>query len=486
MEKGMKILFATFEAEPFAKTGGLGDVCGSLPKALNKAGCDARVILPKFSTIPEPFKNDMRHVADFYVDLVWRKQYCGFETLTYGGVTFYFIDNEYYFERCDLYGYEDDGERAAFFSKAVLACLPHMTGFFPDIIHCHDWQTALIPIYLRELYRMKTGYGEIKTVFTIHNLKFQGIFPRHDLGDVLGLEHVAAASDQLTQYDTINYLRGGLNYSDRLTTVSPSYAREICTEYYGEKVQDILVRRCGVLSGILNGIDTEKFDPAAGADICEAYDSLSLEKKSKNKLSLQKELGLNADPDIPLAVIISRLTEQKGLDLVLGVLDEILREKLQLAVLGVGDRIYEAALKHFESKYQKQMAVRLVFDEGLSKRFYAGADMIMIPSKFEPCGLTQMIAMRYGTLPIVRETGGLRDSVVPYNKNTGEGNGFGFVNFNAHELLFTVQAAVRLYEDDRKAWNSLAVHAMREDFTWDASAKKYIALYESLLKASRG
>ncbi len=240
------------------------------------------------------------------------------------------------------------------------------------------------------------------------------------------------------------------------------------------------------MSGILNGIDTEKFDPADGADIREAYDSLSLEKKSKNKLSLQEELGLNVDSDIPLAVIISRLTEQKGLDLVLNVLDEMLREKLQLAVLGVGDRIYEAALKHFESKYQKQMAVRLVFDEGLSKRFYAGADMIMSPSKFEPCGLTQMIAMRYGTLPIVRETGGLRDSVVPYNKNTGEGNGFGFVNFNAHELLFTVQAAVRLYEDDRKTWDSLAVHAMREDFTWDASAKKYIALYESLLKSSRG
>lgn len=482
MKAKTKVLFAAFEAEPFVKTGGLGDVCGSLPGALNKAGANARVILPKHQAIPERFKKKMTHVADFRIRLAWRDKYCGLESLTYHGVKFYFIDNEDYFKRDRLYGYNDDGERVAFFSKAVLECLPYIPDFMPQIIHCHDWHSALIPVYLRELFREREGYGDIKTVFTIHNLKFQGVFPMYDLGDVVGLEGYPAAADQLRQFDTINYMRGALNYSDRLTTVSPSYAGEITTDFYGERTQDILLRRHSVLSGILNGIDNTKHDPATDKDIYELFDAASLCGKSANKKQLQAELGLMDDPGTPLVVIISRLTEQKGLDLVVRVLDELLNIPVQLAVLGVGDKKYEDAFRHSASKYPGRMAAHLIFDEGLSKKFYAGADMILIPSLFEPCGLTQMIAMRYGTLPIVRETGGLQDSVRPYNQFTGEGNGFSFNNFNAHELLDTVQAAAGLYRDDRPAWEKLIQTAMAEDFSWNASAAKYMDLYNDLLK----
>jgi starch synthase len=482
MDDQIKVLFAAFEAEPFAKTGGLGDVCGSLPGALGGAGGDARVILPKYKTIPQEFKDRMTHVADFRMKLAWRDKYCGLEMLEHDGVTFYFVDNEDYFARERLYGYDDDGERVAFFSKAVLECLPYMTDFFPDVLHCHDWHAALIPVYLRELFLKKEGYSGIKTVFTIHNLKFQGVFPTYTLGDVLGLDGIPATADQLGQFGAINYMRGGLNYSDRLTTVSPTYADEIATDFYGERAQDILRRRRSVLSGILNGIDCSKYDPASEADIYEAFDAESLGRKAQNKKCLQAELGLEETDRLPLAVIISRLTEQKGLDLVTAVLDELAGIPVQLAVLGVGDKKYEDAFTLGASKHHGRIAAHLVFDEHLSRKFYAGADLILIPSLFEPCGLTQMIAMRYGTLPVVRETGGLKDSVTPYNEFTGEGNGFGFMNFNAHELLDAVRRAATLYRDDKTAWEQLMQSAMSADFSWNASAEKYMALYRGLLK----
>ena len=486
MDYQVNVLFAAFEAEPFAKTGGLGDVCGSLPGALTAAGADARVILPKFSTIPKEFRDKMTHVADFRLRLVWRDKYCGLETLEHGGVTFYFVDNEDYFKRDRIYGYDDDGERVAFFSKAVLECLPYMAGFSPDILHCHDWHASLIPVFLREHYREKPGYTGIKTVFTIHNLKFQGIFSMSYLGDMLGLHETPAAVEQLVQFDTVNYLRGALNYSDRLTTVSPTYADEITGEFYGERAQDILCRRRNVLSGILNGIDSAKYDPSAGTDIYAAFDQASPGGKAENKARLQAELGLTETPEVPLAVIISRLTEQKGLDLVTAVLDELVNLPVQLAVLGVGDRKYEDAFRHFAGKYPGRLAACLVFDEPMSKKLYAGADMILIPSLFEPCGLTQMIAMRYGTLPVVRETGGLRDSVTPYNEFTGEGNGFSFTNFNAHELLDTVRRAAQVYRENPEAWEKMKMTAMGTDFSWNASAEKYMALYRDMLSQAAG
>ncbi len=476
------ILFATFEAEPFAKTGGLGDVCGSLPAALNNVGCQTRVIMPKFKTIPLTFKESMQHVADFHVNLAWRNQYSGIEILTFQNVIFYFIDNEYYFDRDKLYGYDDDGERIAYFSKAVMECLRYLPDFFPHVIHCHDWHASLIPVYLREMFLADEKYHNIKTVFTIHNLKFQGIFPGYFLGDVLGLHEHPEAVRQLTQYSNINYMRGGLNYSDILTTVSPTYAEEICTEAFGEHTQDILIRRRQALFGILNGIDNKKFDPASDQNIYRTYNTESYEKKLENKKCLQAELGLAVQPDVPLIIIVSRLTEQKGLDLVTRIFEELVQEQLQIAILGVGEKKFEDTFLYFADKYPNKVAVKLVFDEGLSKKFYAGADMILIPSLFEPCGLTQMIAMRYGTLPVVRDTGGLKDSVKPYNQYTGEGNGFSFRNFNAHELLATVRMAVGLYYDNRPSWNTLLKAAMSENFSWDTSAEKYSALYQNLLK----
>ncbi|SHI13480.1 starch synthase [Sporobacter termitidis DSM 10068] len=483
MADQLKVLFAAFEAEPFAKTGGLGDVCGSLPGALQKAGVDARVILPKFGTIPQEYRAAMTPVADFRVRLAWRDQYCGLETLTHRGVVFYFVDNEYYFKRDRLYGYDDDGERVAFFSKAVLECLAHMPGFFPRVLHCHDWHAALVPVYLRELYGGADKYRDIKTVFTIHNLKFQGVFSRFYLGDVLGLDGYPAAADQLAQFDAINYMRGGLNYADAITTVSPAYAEEIRTDFYGERAQDILNRRRNVLTGILNGIDSSAYDPAADTALYALYTADDLSGKAENKKRLQAELGLEVRDDTPLAILVSRLTEQKGLDLVVRILDELPGENMQLAVLGVGDKKYEDAFSHFAGKYPGKVAARLAFDERLSRKFYAGGDMILIPSLFEPCGLTQMIAMRYGTLPIVRETGGLKDSVTPYNQFTGAGTGFSFKNFNAHELLDTVRRAIQVYSGDRPAWERLMKNAMAADFSWNASAEKYTALYRGLLKA---
>ncbi len=478
----IKVLFAISEADPFIKTGGLGDVGGSLPKALVKAGAEVTIILPKFSSISEGFRNEMKYIGSVNVPLSWRNQYCGLFKLVHDEVNYYFLDNEYYFNRASMYGEYDDAERMAFFSKAVLEVMPLLEEGFPDVIHCHDWHTAMVNVFLREDYNHLDNYNKIKTVFTIHNLKFQGVFPDCVMGDILGL-HDKESSHQLKYNDAVNFMQGALLYSDRLTTVSPTYSEEIKNSYFGEGMQGIFNERSSVLSGILNGIDTSIYNPQKDSYIEANFGITSLDKKAENKLALQKELGLPQNESIPLITMITRLTDQKGMDLVVHILDELLyNNKVQVAILGTGFEKFENDLKFFEGKYPEQMSAQIKFDTPLSHRMYAGADMLLMPSSFEPCGLSQMIAMGYGTLPIVRETGGLKDSVIPFNKDTGEGNGFSFANYNAHELLFTIQTALALYNNDKKIWTKLQKSAMRADFKWDLSAEKYMDIYRSLIR----
>ena len=479
--KKPKVLFAVFEAVPFVKTGGLGDVGGSLPPALCRAGAEVRVILPKFASIPQEYRDAMTHVTDFYLYLGWRRQYCGIEMLERDGVVWYFVDNEYYFGREAPYGYYDDGERVAYFAKAVCECIQYL-DFLPDVLHCNDWHTALSPVFLREMYREVPGYDRVRTVFTVHNLKFQGMFDGFMLGDVLGLHDCKNARDQLMQGDAVNFMRGALNYSDRITTVSPTYAEEVCTDRYGEGLCDVFDRRKDILSGILNGIDTRSYNPRTDPALYARYGASAPEKKRVNKLRLQAELGLEQDGDIPMIGLVSRLTDQKGLDLVSRVLHEVLAERVQLVVLGVGQREHEDMFRYFADSYPEKVSANICFDEGLSRKIYAAADLVLVPSQFEPCGLTQMIAMRYGTLPVVRETGGLKDSVIPYNEYTGEGNGFSFANYSDRELLDAIRRALALYRDDRAAWDGLVKHAFGADFSWRKPARQYLALYRGLLE----
>jgi len=476
-----KILFCSFEATPFVKTGGLGDVAGSLPRALNDIGANTRLIMPKLGAIAPEYTAKMRHLTDFYVTLGWRQQYCGIETLRLGGVTCYFIDNEYYFKRDKAYGYYDDAERVAFFSKAIIEALPHLKNFFPDVLHLNDWHTAMAPVYLKTLYASDERYSKLKTVFTIHNLRFQGQYDPYITGDVLGLSYKEAEYNGLFRDNCLNMMQGALVSSDLISTVSPTYAEEICTRQYGERMEDVFISRRDRLWGILNGIDTKTFDPMKDKCLPHHYSAEKMEGKAANKAALQAELGLARSADTPLAVLISRLTDQKGLDLVLHVAEEMLQTGMQFAILGTGDPKYEQAFDAMARRHPGQMAVVLKFDEPLSHRMYAGGDMVFVPSAFEPCGLTQLYGLRYGTLPVVRETGGLKDSVQPYNKYTGEGTGFSFANYNAHELLYTVQAAVALYRDNRPAWDKLVKNAMAQDFTWSASAEKYMEMYKQLL-----
>lgn len=480
IKKPTQILFASFEADPFIKTGGLGDVAGSLPAYIGCAGYDIRVILPNLSTIPEKFRAKMEPVGCFEVTLGWRRQYCGLLSLKHKGVFYYFIDNEYYFRRDNIYGEYDDGERIAFFSKAVLESIMHMDDFDPDIIHCNDWHTALTPVYLREKYFHIPGFAKIKTVFTIHNLKFQGIFPGSILGDVLGL-HDCPAAGQLMYGDCVNFMQGAVRYSDRLTTVSPTYAEEICTPYYGEGMDWLFRERRSILSGILNGIDYKKYDPKTDKAAYEPFDSETLDIKAHNKIKLQAELGLPENADIPMLIVVSRLTEQKGFDLLTYILPELTRRDLQLVILGIGLPRYEEAFRWYASAYPDRVSACMVFDDFLSRRLYACGDLLLMPSQFEPCGLAQMMSMRYGTLPLVRETGGLRDSVVPYNKYTGGGSGFSFTNFNAHEFLSVIDDALDVYKDDPDGWRVMQKTAMNTDFSWRSSAVKYRALYNELL-----
>ena len=477
--KKMQIVFASAECAPFVKTGGLGDVAGSLPAALVRAGAEVIVMVPKYATIKDEYKAQMEHFTDFYVSLSWRNEYCGLEKLEHDGVTYMFVDNEHYFARDYPYGFFDDGERFAFFSKAITESLQHLPeGFECDILHCNDWQTALAPVFLREFYQGLPLYDRVKTVFSIHNVAFQGQFSDTVMEDILGMAHIPAAATQLRcDACSINYMLGALHYADAITTVSPTYAGEIQTPEFGEGLDGVLRERSYALQGILNGIDVVGFDPATDKRIAANYTVDDRAGKAVCKAKLQEELGLEIRDDRPLMVMVTRLTRQKGMDLVMYALDRILSGGVQVAVLGTGDRDYEDGLRYFQGKYPGTMAARIEFDPALSQRMYAAADMFLMPSKFEPCGLSQIIAMRYGTLPIVRETGGLKDTVQPYNEFTGEGTGFSFSHFNGDEMGDAVFRAARLFWDNRKAWDQLVTQAMSQDFSWTRSADKYLDLY---------
>jgi starch synthase len=476
----MKLVFVTAEADPFVKTGGLGEVMGSLPAFLHKQGVDVRVIMPKYSTIAEHFQGEFMHLAHFDVPVAWRKQYCGLDEMVYQGVHYYFIDNEYYFSRPRIYGEYDDAERFAFFSRAALESLIHIPGFKPDIIHCQDWQTALIPLMLKAFYSQEPLYYPIKTIFTIHNLKYQGIFPKEVLDDIVGLGMEYFTENTLEFHGAVNFMKAALLYSDRITTVSPTYAEEIKNPYYGEKLDGLLRKRSEFLMGILNGIDYEVYDPMKDPYLVMPYSNFPLAKE-ENKKHLQSIFGLPVRGDRAVLGMVSRLVDQKGVDLLAHVMEDVLELDVQMVILGTGEHRYEEMLRYFASKYPEKLAIKLEFSDKLAHEIYGGADMLLMPSRFEPCGISQMIAMRYGTVPIVRETGGLKDTIMPYNEMTGVGNGFNFVNYNAHELLFAVQRAVGIYQEDKLVWDNIRQNALKGDFSWDRSANAYIEIYESLL-----
>ena len=477
----MRVLFAASEAVPFVKTGGLGDVAGSLPRALNAAGADVSVILPKYGSIPQEYQDQMRHVAEFYVPLAWRNGYCGIEKLTYKGVTFYFVDNEAYFKRDGIYGYFDDGERYAFFSKAICEAIQNVPELQVDVLQCNDWQTAMAPVFLREFYQGSWACRNVKTIFTVHNVKFQGQFSDKVLQDILGLaDNPTAASQLYVDRDSINYMKGALLYSDLITTVSPSYASELQMPFYGEGMDAIFRRRSNALRGILNGIDVDTWNPATDPLISHRYAVDDMGPKAQDKAELQRELGLAEDPTRPLVVMIGRLTNQKGLGLVRYAMNRLMDRGVQVAILGTGDKDQEDAFKYFDWTYGDRMAARIAFDNALSHRMYAGGDILLMPSEFEPCGLSQMIAMRYGTLPVVRETGGLQDSVAPYNKFTGEGTGFRFANMNADEMADCLLGACEVFWTDHDAWAKLQRQAMETDFSWDRAADEYLGIYHDL------
>lgn len=479
----MKILFAVSECLPFIKSGGLADVAGSLPKELVNLGTDVRVIVPNYGTIPQHYKKEMRKIADFTVKVGWRNQYCGILELRLNGVTYYFVDNEYYFKREGLYGYYDDGERFAFFNRAVLEAIAHV-GFFPDVIHCHDWHTGMIPFLQRIEYNQKPGYEFIRTVFTIHNLQFQGIFPKDTLEDLLGISTQYFNKEQLEFFGNINFMKAGLVSADMITTVSSTYLEEIQTEYFGENLDGLLRKRKSDLKGILNGIDDQFYNPATDPYLYRNYKSTSLSLKKKNKQYIQQSLCLVEDTDIPLVVMITRLTKQKGLDLVKAVFHEMMAEKIQMVVLGTGDLEFEWFFRDMAYQYPDQVRVKIGFNEEFAHQLYAASDMFLMPSKFEPCGLGQMIAMRYGSIPVVRETGGLNDTVKAYDEWSDTGNGFSFTNFNAHDMLYTIRHALSFYHYKNPTWRKLVRTAMNKDFSWAQSAFQYNRLYSELISRS--
>jgi starch synthase len=475
----LKVLFVASEAAPFAKTGGLGDVIGSLPKALKKQGLDVRVIIPKYSAIAGEFAAQMVERAVLTVPVGWRRQYCGVFELEYQGITWYFVDNEYYFKRDGLYGHYDEAERFAYFCRSVLKALPQL-DFMPDIIHCHDWQTGPLAAMLKQQYLVRDAYSAVKTVFTIHNLMYQGIFPGDILGDLLGLPASMFTADGLEFYGQVNFLKGGLAFSDALTTVSRSYAQEIQQPYFGEKLDGFLARRQADIRGIVNGIDYELYNPACDPDIYTNYTWRGTTKRLENKLRLQAELGLPAGLDIPLIGIVSRLVSSKGLDLVAHIMEELLAQNVQLAVLGTGEARFEHMFRDAAWRYPDKVSANITFSDTLAHKIYAGSDLFLMPSRFEPCGIGQLIALRYGSIPVVREVGGLKDTVASYNPAAGTGNGFSFFNYNAHEMLSVIEEAIALYRD-RSQWVKLVKNAMRGDYSWQQSATEYRLLYESLV-----
>ncbi|EHB64608.1 glycogen synthase GlgA [Paenibacillus lactis] len=475
----MKLLYAASECGPFIKTGGLADVIAALPKALRSLGTDIRVVLPKYKDIPGEYRERMTHLGETRVQVGWRQQYCGIESLVEDGVTIYFIDNEYYFGRDGIYGYMDDGERFAYFNRAVLDMLP-VIDYQPDVLHCHDWHTAMIPLLLEDVYRHDPFYSGIKTVFTIHNLLYQGVFPYEVLVDLLGIHSRYFTADGVEYYGNLNFMKAGIIYSDHVTTVSPTYASEIQTGYYGYGLDGLLSAQGARLSGIVNGIDTKSYNPANDPHLAVKYRS-DLQKKTQNKIELQQELGLPVAPHVPMISMVTRLVDSKGLDLVIRILDELLYyDEVQFIVLGTGDPSYEHWFREAANRYPNKMSAQIRFNEPLSRRFYAGSDLFLMPSKFEPCGISQLIAMRYGSVPIVRETGGLNDTVQSYNEFTGEGNGFSFKNYNAHDMMHTIRRAVSLYRQPEH-WRKVTKNALSGDYSWSASAKQYMDIYERII-----
>ena len=480
-ERTMKVLFAASEAVPFIKTGGLADVVGALPRKLRDEATDVRVILPKYRLIAYETVCRMTHVCDFTLDMNGQSVYCGVDTITEGGVPFYFIDNLALFGSDRVYtGDAREGFRFAFFARAVLEALPRI-GFFPDVLHCHDWQTGMIPVLLNGQYAADARYQGIRTVFTIHNLKFQGLFSFDSVRSSLGLNDGYFTQDNLEFYGVVSYMKAGLVFSNCITTVSPAYAEEIRTPYFGERMDGILRKRQDVLTGILNGIDTKVYNPHTDPALAARYDRRDRSGKTLCKAALQEELGLCVHADVPLIGMVTRLTPQKGLDLVTRVLDDIMRTDAQMAVLGTGDANFEDFLRDASRRYPGRVATVIRLDEALSRRVYAGSDLFFMPSLFEPCGLSQLIALRYGSVPVVRETGGLRDTIVPYNQYADRGNGFSFRDYNAHEMLYTLERACRLYSEEPERWSQLVDRGMAANFSWTASAKKYQQLYMQLL-----
>ncbi len=477
--KKIKVLFAASEIDPFAKTGGLADVAASLPKALKGIGQDVRVIMPKYRNIPQEYSERMEKVGYIYVNISWKNEYCGILKLEHGGVTCYFLDNEHYFGRDGYYGYDDEAERFAFFSKALIEVLP-VIGFKPDIIHCNDWQTGVVSLLLKAKYMGVDFYRNMKTVCTVHNLKYQGIFPKEVLGELLGLGWEYFTPDGIEFYDNINYLKAGLVYSDIITTVSRTYAEEIKTDFFGERLNNVLNRRSEHLYGILNGIDMQTNNPETDARIFANYSENNIEGKYINKQMLQKTLGLQERIDIPVVSIISRMVDQKGFDLIAHVIEDILNLDIQFVVLGAGEHRYEQMFKYYQGKYPDKISVNLKYDALLSQRIYAGSDIFLMPSLFEPCGLSQMFSLRYGTIPVVRETGGLKDTIRPYNEVTHEGNGFTFFRYNAHDMLYVIKEAIHYYHH-RSVWTKLVHNGMKIDFSWEKSAREYLDLYNKLI-----
>ncbi|MGG1875996.1 glycogen synthase GlgA [Paenibacillus cisolokensis] len=471
----MKVLFAASECVPFIKTGGLADVIGALPKALQEAGMDVSVIVPKYRGIPEEYRSQMEFIGETKVQIGWRQQYCGVSRIIWEGVPVYFVDNEYYFGRDGIYGYMDDGERFSFLNRAILDLLP-VIGLKPDVLHCHDWHTAMIPLLLHDGYRHDPYYAEIKTVFTIHNLLYQGVYPYEVLVDLLGIHSRHFHAEGVEYYGNLNFMKAGIVYADHVTTVSPTYAREIQTAYYGYGLDGLLSAQGERLSGIVNGIDTKSYNPNRDPHIAVKYRS-SLDKKMQNKIELQQELNLPVAPHVPMMAMVSRLVDSKGLELVIRVLDELLYyDDIQFVVLGTGDPSYEHWFREAANRYPNKMSAQIRFSEGLSRRFYAGSDLFLMPSKFEPCGISQLIAMRYGSVPIVRETGGLNDTVQPYNEFTGEGNGFTFAAYNAHDMMYTIRRAASFYRQPEH-WRKVSKNAMNGDYSWLVSAGQYVDIY---------
>jgi starch synthase len=476
----MKILFVASEAVPFAKTGGLADVIGSLPKELKRQGIDVRVILPKYEDIPQVYKDAMQTLTSFEVTLGWRRQYFGIQMLEHEGVTFYFVDNEFYFKRRGLYGYRDEAERFGFFCRGVIEALPHL-DFQPDVIHCHDWQSAMIPVLLKAHYSHLPFFESIRTMLTIHNLKYQGVFGRDYLQDLFGLSDDYFTGTSLELHGGASFLKGGLHDADLITTVSQTYAEEIKTPFYGESLDSLLRYRSESLSGIVNGIDYEIYDPMNDPYVAVPYRD-SLPKKQLNKLALQEQLGLPVNGNVPIIALVTRLVEQKGLDLIQHIIPDLLAMNAQWVILGTGEYGYENLLKEAAWNNPDKLSVQITFEEGLARQIYAASDLFLMPSQFEPCGIGQLIALRYRSIPIVRETGGLRDTVQSYNEVTGEGTGFSFTNYNAHDLLYTVRRALYFYEHDREAWQKLHQNIKKTDFSWKKSAGQYITLYKQLNK----